>query len=169
MTSMVELIEKGSVRDYEMALQMCASGQTDRDDNLLAIAAHIATTNGNSSIAKSTRIRVVYDAYIRNNLKVDEAIAIIKEVQRRIDSRESGWRHSPSTYALQYGFARDVFLEAVARASSYKHFLSLAKTLSECSRETGCSESRKALISKALSKLKTIEQFREIYRLIGFV
>lgn len=169
MTTMVELIEKGSARDYELALQMCAGGHVDRQDMALAIAAHIAITNGSYSIAKSTRIRVTYDAYMRNSLSVDEAMTIIKEVQRRIDLRVPGAEHTPSTFALQYGFARDVFLEAIAKANSYEHFLSLAQTMSTCSSENGCGEQRKILINIALAKLTTIEEFREIYRLIGYV
>ncbi len=167
--SIVDLIDKGTTGSYEEALQLCCDGKVDRHEISMAIATHIVNAEGKSVIAKNVRIRTIYDVCLKKDLTIDEAVDIVKEVQRRIDLRKPSQRYIASTRALQYGFARDVFLEAVSRASSYEHFLSLAKTISACSLENGCGEQRKILISVALAKLATIEEFREIYRLVGYV
>ena len=162
--SIVELIETGKAKDYEQALQLCYGGNVSRLEIAMAIATHIAKLSRNYEMAKNIRIRTIYEAYLKGGLTVEEAVTIVSEVQKKINPKDS----KSVVYALTQGFARDIFVEALIRAANYKDFLNLAQTMATCSMENGCNETRKILITYALAKLKTIEEFREIYSLIGY-
>ncbi len=163
--NIVELIEQGTARSYESALQLCIDGIATRPEITQALSIHMSALEGVYRQQISVRIKMIYKAYFEKGLTVAEATQIIEETQRRLTLKDRRY-DGAEQFALRLGFARDIFMEAIGIASSFEEFLALSNTLVNCAMKNGCKEQRDFLFCRAINTLSRVEEVRDIYNKI---